>query len=829
MFAPLSDPVLIFAVIVTVILVAPLLAERIGVPDMVLLLLAGTILGPSVLGLLVREGAVTMFGSVGLLYIMFIAGLDIDLYRFSQTRNRSIGFGLLTFLVPQIFGTLMGRYLLGFSWPASVLMASLFASHTLLAYPIASRLGIVKHEAVSITVGATIITDILALMVLGVVADMARNVELGFKFWASFLLGILALVWLATAAIPLLSRWFFKRVPEKGGAQFLFVLAVVCTFAYLSHFAKMEPIIGAFLAGVAFNRLIPEKSILMNRVQFVGHTLFIPFFLLSVGMLVDPASLIKDPKAWIVALSMIAGVVATKYIAAKLAGKLFGYSKESSNVMFGLSVVQAAATLAAVLVGYELKIFDGAVLNGAIAMILVTCPLGAWMVDRYGRELAAEEAAKVHKPSSQGRRSQNMLVPVFNPSSAANLLDLAFILKDESIPGEVQPLAIAYEGENLDREVAAGERLLAECMSHAAAADRIINPALRLALNVGDGLVRAARELRSDVVVMGWGAPRKGIPSIFGDIRDTILEECPARILACRLAGPINTTKRVLLPLPPMADRCEDLSGMLGDAKLLSKQIGAELHVFIVKSGEEKKLKAIVEKAVPKTQTVFMELPDWRSVLGHLYSIIAEDDLAVLPTGRKHGSFWMPGLERLPETLASKFPKLNLITVYPSLEAEELVEIESGEDRGTEERVMSIVHAENPIPTDSLDQMIASIVGGALPDLSSRENSEARLILSRSALSYPVEMAPGIVILHGHADLVQKPTLMVALCAKPVNFKSIERPAKITMALISPTERSGNTHLKALAELASSLQNPDKLAQIQNATSSAKIKDLLST
>ncbi|MBN1864076.1 MAG: cation:proton antiporter, partial [Victivallales bacterium] len=823
---PISDPVLVFALIVTVILVAPLLAERIGVPDLVLLLIAGTILGPNVTGLLENEGAIKLLGSVGLLYIMFIAGLDIDLYRFSQTRTRSIGFGLLTFLVPQIFGTFLGRFLLGFSWPASVLMASLFASHTLLAYPIVSRLGIVKHEAVSITVGATIITDILALMVLGVVADMARNVELGLNFWATFLLGILALVWLATAAIPLVSRWFFRRVPEKGGAQFLFVLAVVCAFAYLSHFAKMEPIIGAFLAGVAFNRLIPEKSILMNRVQFTGHTLFIPFFLLSVGMLVDPRSLIANPKAWVVALTMIAGVVATKYIAAKLAGKLFGYTKESSNVMFGLSVVQAAATLAAVLVGYELDIFDETVLNGAIAMILVTCPLGAWMVDRFGREIAATEAGKTQKTRLHGRRTQNMLVPVFNPSSAINLLDLAFILRDESFPGEVQPLAIAYEGENIDREVAAGERLLAKCMSHAAAADRKVNAGLRLAINVGDGVVRAARELRSDVVVMGLGAGRKALPSIFGDVRDTILEECPARIIACRLSGPINTTKRVLLPLPPMADRCSDLEGMLGEAKLLSKQIGAVLHVFLVKSGVEKKLKGAVEKAMPKTKTIFTEMSDWRSLVNHLNSIIAGDDFAFLPTGRKHGSFWMPGLEKLPETLASKFPKLNLVTVYPSIEAEELVETDSEENKGTG-RVMNIVHAGKPVPTDSLDHMLDSLVGGAMPELSAQQNSEARSILSRSAMSFPVEMAPGIVIIHGHADLVIKPTLMVALCTKPISFKTIELPARIVMALISPAEGSGNSHLKALAELAFSLQDKDVLAKIQNATSSEQIKNLL--
>ena len=221
-----------------------------------------------------------------------------------RTRNRSIVFGLLTFSIPQLAGTAAGHYLLGFSWTASALLASMFASHTLLAYPIVSRLGLARREPVVITVGGTIITDTLALLVLAVVADSTKGAELGVSFWLTLVFGICGLVFLVACGVPMLTRWFFKNVTESGGAQFLFVLVVVCGCAYLSHFAKMEPIIGAFLVGAAFSRLIPEQSALMNRLLFVGNTLFIPFFLISVGMLVDVKVMATSPRSWLVATTM---------------------------------------------------------------------------------------------------------------------------------------------------------------------------------------------------------------------------------------------------------------------------------------------------------------------------------------------------------------------------------------------------------------------------------------------------------------------------------------------------------------------------------------------
>ncbi|MDT8390625.1 MAG: cation:proton antiporter [Lentisphaeria bacterium] len=817
MTLPLSDPILVFSILISVILIAPLVAERVRIPDLVLLLLAGTILGPHGFGILARNEGVTMFGAVGLLYIMFIAGLDIDLYRFSQTRGRSVGFGLLTFAIPQAMGTLMGRYLLAFSWPTSILLASLFASHTLLTYPIVSRLGIARREPVSITVGATIITDIMALMVLAIIADMARGIELGLVFWTGIFVGLATIVWLARTVIPRLARWFFQRVPEKGGAQFLFVLAVVCGFAYVSHFAKMEPIIGAFLAGVAFNRLIPENSVLMNRVQFAGHTLFIPFFLISVGMLVDPAALLTSPRGWLVAGVMIVGVVASKWFAATLAARLFGYSREAGGVMFGLSVVQAAATLAAVLVGFQLDVFDATVLNGAIAMILVTCPLGAWMVDRHGRRMAAKIDPDERRAAPHGRRSQRMLVPVANPQSAANLLDLAFFLRDDDVPGEIQPLTIVPEVAGGEDDVPAGEKLLAQCMSHAAAADRTVAASLRLAINIGDGIVRAAKELRSDIVVMGWGNMQRGGSRVFGSALETIIDQCPSRIYIYHSTRPLNTTQRVLLPLPPLADRCRDFPGMVRDAKWLAKQIGAELHVYLLENRDGKQVSERIVATRPAMAVQFHELADWRAVRDRLLSDIQAHDLAFLPSGRRHGSFWLPGLESLPDVLAAKFPDLNVLAVYPPVASEE--GIAGDTEVAADGQALRVVSAGGALATGDIEEALRRMLDHGLPELTSSERARAFALLARSADSFPVELAPGLVVLHGHGDVVDRPTLIVAVGEKPWTFAGPAKPARVMMGLISPEEKTGNLHLQALAELAATLRCPGVVERLNQAAS----------
>jgi Kef-type K+ transport system membrane component KefB/mannitol/fructose-specific phosphotransferase system IIA component (Ntr-type) len=815
---PVTDPILVFTILALGMLVAPVFSEKLRIPDLVLLLGFGALLGPNGLHVLERNSAVTMLGAVGLLYIMFLAGLEIDLYRFSRSYKRSVVFGLLTFLVPQTLGTLAGRYVLGMDWAASLLLASMFASHTLLAYPLASRLGISRSEPVAITVGATIITDTLALLVLAVIADSARGIALTAGFWATILFGMLALGALIWKGIPYVSRWFFQRVSEKSNAQFLFVIVTVCGCAWLSHFARMEPIIGAFLAGAAFNRLIPENSPLMTRVTFAGNTLFIPFFLISVGMLVNPRALLTGPKGWLVGATMVVMVIGTKYIAAELTRRIFGYSRSAGKVMFGLSVVQAAATLAAVVVGYNLKIFDEAVLNGAIAMILVTCPLGSWITDRYGRRMAAEEPA----PAASSSAEQRLLVSVANPDSATRLMDLAFLLRNPVQPGGIYPLAIARDLGNTDLAVAQGEKLLGYCLAHAASADIPVSPGLRVAVNISDGIIQAAREIRSSSVIIGWSGEQAASIRIFGTVMHHLVEICPSRLLFCRLVSPLNTTRRLLILFPPLSSRRRNLHALMRDAKMLAQRAGSELRTYTI-AKETGSLLPLLDSQKPSCRATAVEEAFWDKLQKTFFSEIQPDDMILLPFDRRSGLLWTPALDHLPETIAGRFPQNNLLVAYPSLLSSEE---DAGSDPAEQDDEFPLLFPAELGPDNPLEQALQRMTATAFPD-HPQEAREALEHLLDSAQSYPVELAAGTVLLHARCGDLKKPLMMICHAPDGWPLPGLPAPPRILLVLLGSQSRAPEHHLKTLSLVAQRMHAAGKTQDFRSVQSAAELCALL--
>lgn len=815
---PITDPILIFTLLALTMLVLPLLAERLRIPDLVLLLGAGALLGPNGLGLLARNSAITLFGSVGILYIMFLAGLEIDLHRFAKTRARCVVFGLLTFAVPQVVGTLAGRFVLEFAWPTALLLASMFASHTLLAYPIASRLGISRSEPVAVTVGATIITDTLALLVLAVIADTARGVALGPVFWLNISGGLAALVALTWWGIPLLARWFFNQVTETGGAQFLFVILTVCGCAYLSHFAKMEPIIGAFLAGAAFNRLIPEHSSLMSRVVFAGHTLFIPFFLISVGMMVDPQAIVANPRSWFVGAAMIVLVVATKYGAAWLTGRAFGYSPAARNVMFGLSVVQAAATLAAVLVGYNLHIFDDTVLNGAIAMIAVTCPLGAWMVDRHGQTLAREAPPAVRSVKSD----QHLLVPVTNPAFATKLLDLAFLLRDTARPGSIHPITIVRDETDVEEAMAKGEKLLAECLSHAAAAELPVEPTIRVDVNTSDGIIRAAKELHISLVVAGWGGSRTPSARLFGSVMERLIDNCPARLLFCRLPKPLNTMRRLLVLLPPLSARHSDLPQFLCGAKQLSLQVGADLRLYLTER-DSAAVRRQAEEATPSRPLTFIASDSLVAARTRLLDDILPDDLILLLGERQNSILRTPALDKLATLVLSRHPANNLLLAYPALAAFDAPERDEETAPGAD--ALRVCPVEVRSGAVSADELLQEMAGRACPDDTAAADEACRLL--RSAAKHdPAELTADTLLLHAHCEAVSQPVLVIAFDGRGCRFPGRAEGPRLLLALLNPAANSPERHLKTLAEIGRRFRDPLTAERLRRATSAAEIAEL---
>ncbi|UEG55107.1 cation:proton antiporter [Mucilaginibacter daejeonensis] len=401
---PITNPVLVFAIILLVILISPLALTRIRIPAVVGFILAGMIISPNGLNILKKNSAIELFSTIGLLYIMFIAGIELDLNDLRKRKNKSLLFGALTFFMPIMVGFPVCYYGLGYPVITSILTASMFATHTLVAYPIVSRYQVAKNEAVAITVGGTILTDTAVLIILAVVID-SKHGGLTTAFWLRLVMSLLAFSAVQFLLVPRIAKWFFSRAATERTSHYIFVLFIVFLSAFLAQLAGIEPIVGAFAAGLALNRSVPHDSKLMEQIEFVGHAIFIPFFLISVGMLVDLRVLFKGYHALMIAGVLTTVALASKWISAWATQTLFKYTAPQRGLIFGLSASHAAATMAIILVGFKAGIIDEFILNGTVILILCTCMVASFATERAARRVAAAQQSKEQRVPEQGMLS----------------------------------------------------------------------------------------------------------------------------------------------------------------------------------------------------------------------------------------------------------------------------------------------------------------------------------------------------------------------------------------------------------------------------------------
>ena len=658
MTLPISDNVLLFLVLLLIILLAPILFRKMKLPGIVGIIVAGVIFGPNGLNVIAMNSAIELLGSVGLLYIMFLAGLEINLLDFKKNRNQSIVFGLLTFLIPQVVGTLLFRAM-GFSWTASILIASMFASHTLVGYPVITKLGIIRNRAVVTTVGGTLFTDTLALLVLAVVARSA-NGGLDTSFWVS--LTLLSVVYLLGVVylLPIIGRHFFRLV-DDGIMQLHFVLVVAFLCSYLARLIGIEPIVGAFLAGLVLNRMIPSKSQLMNRVQFVGNSLFIPFFLLFIGMLVDVEVLLNSPSSWLVMGAMLATNMATKYVSSRITKEIFHFSKAEGWVIFGLSTTEAAATLAATLVGYRLGIIGDEVLNGVVLMILVTCIIGPWIVEHYGKKIVLASGGEKFETV----KMPHILVPLSNPSTANHLLSVAMVVKNHTVE-KVSALAVITEQSKLDQEMDKVDSILNKASEYAISAGLDLNLLKRIDVNIAKGISRAALEEQADLLIMGWNGQVTAQERIFGGVLDQLLELSTQTILVCKVDKSIMTNTRIVAYLPGKSIKEPGFNHVMKALLNLSKGMNAPL-LLATDNGVSEILKISLNR---KKENIDIKIQTFRekgSQFDQFISLLTSNDVIFALGARPNSMSWMPFADKLPQKLASQCNGNNMIIAYPGI------------------------------------------------------------------------------------------------------------------------------------------------------------------
>ncbi|MEM8721467.1 MAG: cation:proton antiporter [Cyanobacteria bacterium P01_G01_bin.39] len=627
-FEPINDPVAVFLIILAIMLVAPLLFERLRLPGIVGLILAGVVVGPEGLGLLERDENIILLGTVGLLFLMFMAGLETSLDDFKENGDKAVIFGLATFIAPMILGT-AAMMALGYGFLAAVLVASCFASHTLLALPVLNKLGIMRVPAVNITLGATLITNVIALLVLAVVVKAdGGNLTLG--FWL-FLIPALTIYTFATLwGVPKIGRWFFHRFGHDESAEFIFVLATLFIVSYVASLIEVEPIIGAFLAGIALTPLIPQLSPLMNRIQFIGNTLFVPFFLISVGMLIDPLILIREPKSLLIAAVMIIAELISKFVAAWATGKWLDYKFPSVMVMFGLTIAQAASTLAAATVAYEIELIDRTTVNGIVALILFTCIVSPLITEKWGQNVNSSASNQNTLPDTASLLAQRVLVPVANPSNENNLLNLALILS-QAVDGTLLPLHVLC-----DRLKPANAEAISQQMQLLAAAEEIAHSANAEVETVGRvddavdrGIVRAAIERKASLIVCGWKGFSTYQENLFGGVIDNVAAKAIIPVLIARFTQPIANTARIFLAITKKQALSPEFSSILDLARVLASELKAGLQVSVILSKKQTKL-TTVELSKLGQDTFISQLQGnfVRQVCGKIH----RNDLVILAT-----------------------------------------------------------------------------------------------------------------------------------------------------------------------------------------------------
>ncbi len=780
---PISDPILLFGLVLALVLMAPLLAERFKLPGIVGLILAGTLFGPHGLEVLTLGAEIRLLGQVGLVYIMFLAGVEIDLRQFFLLRRHSTIFGVLTFLIPLAAGTLLAPPVLGLSLLAAVLLASMFSSHTLISWPRVSALGLTRQPVVIAAVGGTILTDTLALLLLVfIVGAHAGELTLWFalKLSASILAYVLALV----LVLPVMTRWFFRNFAKNGQIEYVYVLSVVFLSSALAHEAGLEPIIGAFFSGLILNRQIPERSTLMNRIHFLGYALFIPFFLLSVGMLVDVRHFFTSRTTLKVTGFMVVVALASKWAAAFASSKLLGWSRTEANLVYGITVNQAAATLAAVMVGVRVGIFSLEIVSGTIGMIIVTCIVGSFVTDRAGQKQARQVPRSTPRRQDTGR----IMIPVTGHESL--LLDLALLFRKNAGREPLYFLHVIEEGSEMEARVEQAENLLEQALVATTATDVPALPVTRVAMHVGSGMAGAVRDFGVQTVLARLPDPRLRIFSTYSPTLDHLVRHSDCLLILARMET-MRFSAMELVFWPQMTLHPGFRSG-LEHVLQVARQLNASVRVRV--TPEEK---GIVEEELSQFSVEFLEPFDM-----DLLVTPPRDTLRIFYMVRPLGLGWRPSLERVQKRISSSCEGPLWMLFLPETQEKQqnvsIPDVSAGSSF-----LVSGTEFTHPDPEEAIARLV--LASGISEDMVA---TLARVFMEQCEKD-PVELAPGICFLHAHVPGLMENQIQFGRHKNGFRLTSMVSFPKILCILLGPEESTAQEHVTLLAILARTLSQKD--------------------
>ncbi len=666
-FQPLSNPVAIFLIVLLIILLAPILLKRLRIPHIVGMILAGLLVGPYGLNILPRDGSIDLFGQLGLLYIMFLAGVEIDLNDLRNNRYKSLLFGLFTFLIPLALGYISSRYLLHYTIASSVLMAAMYASHTLITFPVVSRMGLAKKTVVNIAVGGTIITETLVLLILAAVSSRYRQ-EADNMTEMKMLIGLLISALVIFFVFPPLTRWFLKNFRDSV-LQFVFILVLAFGASLLTEYAGLHGVLGIFFAGLVLNKYIPKVSPLMNRLEFMGNMLFIPFFLISIGMMINFSVFAKGPEAFYVTLVMIIVALLSKGLASILAKQSFKMSRSEGWMLFGLSSGRAAVTLAILMIGYTIilgydaqnepiRLMNEYVLNGSLVLILVSCIISAVATEKAAGNILLDEA-KENPPLDTVNES--LLIPIANPKNIDCLVQLALLMrgpKDKLYALRVVDDVIKENSkENSLRQLIYASKLVA-------AADLRLHQVLRYDSDVANGIIHTVREYDISDVILGLHHKLPLNDFFLGAKTRSIMTQMQKSIYISRFILRPADIHRILLVIPAKAEFEKGFLSWLNRMINLASNLNAGISFYATAAtiNHSRQLLSVQQVSVRTKWTEFDDLNN----LPALAREIKPDDLLTVVLSRQGSVSYKNSFEGIAQILENNLNNCNLMLVYPN-------------------------------------------------------------------------------------------------------------------------------------------------------------------
>ncbi len=779
------DKLLVFSVLLFAVFAVPLISGRTKIPAIVFYILFGVIFERFVFKFETISESFNLLSEIGKLYLMFIAGVEIDIFLFRKNAAKSALFGALSFVVPQVLGTLVIFFGFGYSMNAALLTASLFASHTLLSLGVINKFGVGNSEPVSVVVGATVISDVAVLGLLAVIADSARGHDIPIHYWIMLFGGWALFICAILYVLPKIARRVFSAVSEDGYAQFLFVFATACLLSWAAHYLRLESLIGAFFCGLALSKLIPNHSILTTKINFVGNTIFIPIFFISAGMLIDPNYFVKSGDALVLTFVLTALAIATKTAASFICGKMFKFSLDAILMASGMTIQQAATTIVCAVIGYEVGVLNETVFNAGMLHILLTCTIGEVISVHYAEKYARSLHAKTGGIGAfEGSKT---LVFIPNAAACGGLLDFACLFRHYAKTYMISPLALATD----DRESAAeAETILGICMNHAHELEELYRPEMRIAGSVADGILHAAAETRAGTVVcpLEHHGP-------------ALIDECESRLVFTRITQSVSMIKRIVAVFMPTSEDRPDLALLTAEIKHLSQQVSAEI-AFYMSEHQREKIGAVIDKYLRgDVKYITTVRNQWSTVKRDLPTYIMPGDAVVISMGTRQKLFRLPSADNYPLHLAQRFKQNIVAAAYPPLslvgasvnEESALFRDEPAQGAAADGPTLENIDTAG----NGLTEITAAVAGriGA-------ETSDLYDLLLSSIELYPVELIPGTVLIHAHTELVDAPRVFTwKQCEKREIAPTAVAP-EVLIIVLNPLHGDPQTHLKTLSKIA---------------------------